>query len=174
MPWHVTSRQGLARSIPSARVAQPLLRTLMQEEGAADAAPSLGYNRFVPPGTPASSGPPTRSGCDPTNRSRPEQPTRNRLTTNSVHRWLRDAHCAIGDQRRTPLRPRQRCASSVPQIHRLKMRNLDEAVHQKCIRTVTVCHHTVTGPGPRGSTGRDSRPRNLRNLRNIVRVELTA
>jgi hypothetical protein len=53
-----------------ARAARPALRTLLQEEGAADAAPLPGFNQVVPPGNPPSAGPLTRSGCDPAQRLR--------------------------------------------------------------------------------------------------------
>lgn len=61
--------------------------------------------------------------------------------------------------------PASQYALLVPEIHGLRMRDLDEVGRRMCIRTVTGCHRTVTNLGVTRTAGTGLSRRNLLNLR---------
>ena len=108
--------------------------------------PLRGYNRVVPPqGPPKCRALLRRRGV--TRAQAPRDPVNVREPAPDEFRFpmaTEQSRSAIGGRRRTPLRPGQPYASLVPETPRLRMRDLEKADRQKCIRSVTDCHRTDT------------------------------
>ena len=117
----------------------------LEEQGAADAAPSW-FNRVVPP-----QGPPRcrtllcRRGVTHAQAPRAPVNVREPARTKPASRWSENDQkapsAAKGVLRSDPEQP---YAPLVPRIHGLRMRDLGETPRRKCVRTVTSCHRTVT------------------------------